>query len=65
MLKVNIQPRQYQNLNRKLIYDTQLISDKSALVSPPFRYIAALNDGDGDAGKSFIAACDEGRGSGG
>ena len=33
-----------------------------SLVSPPFRYIAALNDGDGDAGKSFIAACDEGKG---
>ena len=30
--------------------------------SPPFGYIAALSDGDDDAGKGFIAVYDEGSG---
>ena len=29
-------------------------------LSPPFGYIVALYDGDDDAGKGFVAVCDEG-----
>ena len=49
-----------QGLPNNKLLDSLPVMLSLPLVSPPFRYIAALNDGDGDAGKSFIAACEEG-----